>query len=641
MTDRKKFYITTPIYYVNDIPHIGHTYTTVVADVIARYKRLRGFNVYFLTGTDEHGQKIERAADKQGLKPIELADRVVERYKILWKSLGITYNDFIRTTEQRHHAGVWKLLQKIRDNGDIYLDKYSGWYCTGCEAFFPESQIVNGKCPDQGHDVEFTEEESYFFRLSRYQKQLLELYERHPNFIKPSSRRNEVISFVRRNLKDLSISRTSFSWGIPFPDDEKHVIYVWFDALANYISALGYGRDEKLYDKYWPADIHLVGKDILRFHTVYWPAFLMSAGEPLPETIFGHGWWLMEEAKMSKTKGNIVRAEPLIEEFGVDTLRYFLMREITFGLDGSYSDEALIDRHNGDLANNLGNLLSRLLTMIENFCGGRIPEKGDASIHEEMKAYAQKIWERFIEQFDSYDFSSALATVWDFIGEINRYIVRKEPWSIVKGNDGLKNVGPLLYAAAESLRISAVLIRPVMPGTSEKIFEQLGIKDESEKGDLTGFSWGILRPGNTITKGKHLFPRVDKEKYFKEPTEEQETRKIEKEGPMTENLISIDEFMKVDLRVGKIEAAERVEGTTKLLKIIIDIGTEKRQIVAGVADTYAPEQLIGKEVIFVANLKPARVRGVESQGMLLAADVGGKAVVPFFDRDIPTGSRVR
>lgn len=632
--EKKKFYITTPIYYVNDIPHIGHTYTTVVADVIARYRRLRGYDVYFLTGTDEHGQKIDRAATRQGLKPIQLADRVVERYKVLWKKLGITYDDFIRTTEARHHAGVNKLLLKIREKGDIYLDKYSGWYCTGCEAFFPESQIIDGKCPDQGHDVEFTEEESYFFRLSKYQAPLLEHYEKNPNFIRPASRRNEVVSFVKSGLKDLSISRTSFQWGIPFPGDEKHIIYVWFDALSNYISALGYGRDEDLYQRYWPAEVHLVGKDILRFHAIYWPAFLMSAGEPLPETIFGHGWWLMEEAKMSKTKGNIVRPEPLIEEFGVDTLRYFLMREITFGLDGSYSDEALIDRHNGDLANDLGNLVSRLLTMIENFSGGRIPERGDLSAHAEIRDYARKTWDRFTALFDEYDFSSAIAALWDFIGEINRFIVRQEPWTVVKGPDGKKNVAPILYAAAEALRVAAILNAAIMPAASEKIFRQLGIRDVEEQGDLSVFTWGLLKSGNIIDKGEHLFPRVDKEKYFKDLKEP-------KEEKMQENLIGIEEFAKIDLRVGKIESAEKVEGATKLLKMIVDIGTEKRQIVAGIAETYTPEQLIGKEIIFVANLKPAKVRGVESQGMLVAAEVNGKAYLPAFDRDVPPGSRIR
>ncbi len=633
--EKKKFYITTPIYYVNDIPHIGHTYTTIVADVIARYKRLRGYDVYFLTGTDEHGQKIDRAAAKQGMKPIELADRVVERYKILWKTLGITYDDFIRTTEERHYAGVRKLLSRIIEKGDIYLDKYSGWYCTGCEAFFPESQIVDGKCPDQGHDVEYTEEESYFFKLSKYQNDLLEHYEKNPTFVRPESRRNEVFSFVKSGLKDLSISRTSFRWGIPFPGNEKHIIYVWFDALSNYISALGYGRDEALYKKFWPAEIHLVGKDILRFHAIYWPAFLMSAGEPLPETIFGHGWWLMEEAKMSKTRGNIVRPDPLIEEFGVDTLRYFLMREITFGLDGSYSDESLIDRHNGDLANDLGNLVSRLLTMVENFCDGKIPEKGDLSLHAELRDYAEKTWNKWNVLFDRYDFSSALGTLWDLIGEINRYIVRKEPWTVVKGENGKHDVAPILYAACEGLRISALMIAAVMPGTSQKIFDQLGIAKDEEKGDLTQFRWGLLTAGNRITKGDHLFPRVDKENYFKQVKDTQEET-------MEENLISIEEFMKIDLRVAKIEEVERVEGTTKLLKMIVNIGTEKRQIVAGIAETYTPEQLVGKEIILVVNLKPAKVRGVESRGMLLAAtDASGKPFLPVFDIELPAGSRVR
>ncbi len=630
----KTFYVTTPIYYVNDIPHIGHSYTTIVADVVARYKRMRGFDVYFLTGTDEHGQKIERAAKKQGLKPIELADKVVERYKILWEKLKITYDDFIRTTEERHHAGVEKLLKKIWDKGDIYLGKYSGWYCTGCEAFYPESQIVNGKCPDLGHDVEFTEEESYFFKLSEYQQPLLELYEQNPDFIRPVSRRNEVISFVKAGLKDLSISRTSFRWGIPFPDNDKHIIYVWFDALTNYMSALGYGRKETIFQKYWPADVHLVGKDILRFHAVYWPAFLLSAGEPLPKTIFGHGWWLMEEAKMSKTAGNIVRPDPLIQDFGVDALRYFLMREMTFGLDGNYSDEALLDRYNGDLANDLGNLFSRLLTMIENYCQGRIPDHGSESPDQELVRSAEKTWKDFISFFDDYNFSSGLAALMDFIGEINRYIVREEPWSVAKQQDGDKKVAPILYSAAEALRITALLAAPVMPETSQEIWTRLGIQEAIEQAALQEFQWGKLQSGNKTAKGDSLFPRMDKDQYFKDI-------KKEKEDTMQENLISIDEFMKVDLKVGEIISAEKVEGTTKLLKMMVDIGTEKRQIVAGIAETYTPEMLIGKKSVFVANLKPAVVRGVESQGMLLAADVEGKAFVPLFDADIPTGSRVR
>jgi methionyl-tRNA synthetase len=632
--EKKTFYITTPIYYVNDIPHIGHTYTTIVADVIARYKRMRGFDVYFLTGTDEHGQKIERAAKKKGLKPIELADMVVERYKILWEKLKITYDDFIRTTEKRHHEGVEKLLKKIWDKGDIYLGKYSGWYCTGCEAFYPESQIVDGKCPDLGHDVEFTEEESYFFKLSEYQQPLLNLYERNPEFIRPVSRRNEVISFVKAGLKDLSISRTSFQWGIPFPGNDKHIIYVWFDALTNYMSALGYGREETVFQKYWPADVHLVGKDILRFHAVYWPAFLLSAGEAIPQTIFGHGWWLMEEAKMSKTKGNIVRPDPLIQDFGVDALRYFLMREMTFGLDGNYSDEALLDRYNGDLANDLGNLFSRLLTMIENYCQGRIPDRGSESPDPKLVRCAEKTWNDFISFFDDYNFSSALASLMDLIGEINRYIVREEPWSVAKQQDGAQKVAPILYSAVEALRISALLAAPVMPETSQEIWNRLGIQEKIDKAELQEFHWGKIQSGNKTSKGESLFPRMDKEQYFKEIKEE-------KEETMQENLISIDEFMKVDLKVGEITSAEKVEGTAKLLKMMVDIGTEKRQIVAGIAETYTPEQLIGKKIVFVANLKPAVVRGVESQGMLLAADVEGKAFIPLFDTDIPTGSRVR
>ncbi|HXH28559.1 MAG TPA: methionine--tRNA ligase, partial [Candidatus Polarisedimenticolia bacterium] len=477
----RKFYLTTPIYYVNDQPHIGHTYTTVVADVIARFRRMTGHDVFFLTGTDEHGQKIERAARARGLTPIQLADQVVERFRTLWATLGISHNDFIRTTEARHRRGVEKLYQKVEAAGDIYKDTYKGWYCTSCESFYPENQVVDGRCPDQGHKVDWTEEESYFFRLSKYQEPLLKHYREHPGFVLPATRQNEVTAFVSSGLKDLSVSRSSFAWGIPLPGDPKHVLYVWFDALSNYVTALGYGSDRKRYARYWPADLHLVGKDILRFHAVYWPAFLLSAGEPLPRHVVAHGWWLRDAAKISKSKGGVVDPLPLIEAFGVDPLRYFLLREMVFGQDANYSDEAFIDRVNTDLANDLGNLLSRTLKMIEDSCDGVIP-RADPRFREDepLKTAAREAASGLVKHFEALDFSSGLAAVWHFIGLLNRFIVQNEPWKLAQDPGRRWALQSVLYTVAEGLRIVAVLIAPVVPRSAAEIWSRLG-----HPGDVT------------------------------------------------------------------------------------------------------------------------------------------------------------
>lgn len=647
MSPRRPFYVTTPIYYVNDVPHIGHTYTTVVADTVARYRRATGWDVRFLTGTDEHGQKIERAARAQGTEPLALADRVVGRYRELWTALSISHDDFIRTTEARHRAGVEALIARMRDGGDLYLGTYEGWYCAGCEAFYPENQLVDGRCPDQGHAVERLTEASYFFRLSRFQEPLLRLYDERPGFVRPESRLNEVRAFVAAGLKDLSVSRTGVSWGIPFPGAAGHVVYVWLDALTNYLSALGFGqRPEPELLRYWPAQVHLVGKDILRFHAVYWPAFLMSAGLPLPECVFGHGWWLKDAAKMSKTLGNVVRAEPLLRDFGADAVRYFLMREMTFGLDGTYSDEQFLDRYNGDLANDLGNLSSRILALFETGLGARIPEPEALPEARELEPAAARAHASWRAAFDDYAFADGLAAVWALIGEVNRFLVRHAPWSIAGKAGEERRHRAVLFGAAEALFQAAAMASPVMPVACSEIASRFGTPIPE---DLTAFRWGLLRPGARVDKRGALFPRVDKSRYFKEdrPVDEKPVAPPPPPAPerpaaaAAEGLLSIDEFMKVEMRVAVVVAAERVEGADKLLKLRVDLGTEQRQIVAGIAKAYAPEQLIGKRIAVVANLKPARLRGVESQGMLLAADFGGRPIVATFDEEVPAGTRVR
>jgi len=637
------FYVTTPIYYVNDVPHIGHTYTTIVADVIARYRRMTGRKVYFLTGTDEHGQKIERAAAKQGIAPKELADRVVARYHELWSRLRITNDDFLRTTEPRHRKGVTRIFQRIQEAGDIYLDFYEGMYCTGCESFYPESQIVNGLCPDQGHPVEKVREESYFFRLSKYQKPLLEHYAKHPEFVRPDFRLNEVKRFVEMGLKDLSISRTAFTWGIPLAGNDKHILYVWFDALCNYVTALGYAEDSELYQRCWPADLHLVGKDILRFHAVYWPAFLLSAGLPLPKTVFAHGWWLRSDAKMSKSTGNIVDPLPLIEDFGADGLRWFLMREMAFGQDALFSEEALVDRINNDLANDLGNLLSRLLKMIEDFRAGTVPAAPQAP--GELAGHAARAISLYRSAFDDCRFHEGLAAIGTLVSEVNRFLVREEPWMLAKDPAKRTRLDAVLHDAAEAIRILAVALSPVMPGSADEIWSQLGCPGEAGAQTASALEWGQTLAGRSVRRGAALFPRIDKAAYFKETTMDQPlsgtpATPAAPAAPAAET-ITIDDFMKVKLRVGKVLEAEKVAGADKLLKLLVDIGAEKRTVLAGIALQYAPEALVGKSIILVANLAPRKMRGIESQGMILAADADGRPIVATFESEVPPGATVR
>jgi methionyl-tRNA synthetase len=665
-------YLTTPIYYVNDAPHIGHTYTTVVTDVLARFHRMRGRDVRFLTGSDEHGQKIERAAQARGLAPIALADEMVARYKALWDQLDISHDDFIRTTEPRHRRGVEALYAKIKAQGDIYKDRYAGWYCTSCESFYPENQIVDGRCPDQGHKVEWTEEESYFFRLSRYQEPLLKLYRERPDCVFPESRRNEVIAFVASGLKDLSISRSSFKWGLPFPDDPKHVLYVWFDALSNYITALGYGeKTAPLYSRYWPG-IHLVGKDILRFHAVYWPAFLLAAGEPPPRQVVAHGWWLRDAAKISKSKGGVVDPLPFIRDFGPDALRYVLLREMVFGQDASFSDEAFIDRVNTDLANDLGNLASRALKMIEDYRGGVLPAPADGGGDAGVRDAARAAFDGLVDGFESYGLQTGVQRVSEFVGALNRHIVQHEPWKLARDPAQARRLDDILYSVAEGLRLVAVLLAPVIPRAAEKLHAAVGGEGAASAASLATFRWGVLKPGARIVRGQPLFPRIDKAAQLataaaaaagSKPASKEsrmDTPDVRKDpivpapsaaapsaaapaaaaGPAQ---ITIDDFTRVELRTAKVLQAERVPNADRLLKLTVDIGPETRTIVAGIAARYAPDALIGKTIVVVANLKPAKLRGIESQGMLLAASdaSGAPFILTTEDPGVPAGWRVK
>jgi len=631
-SSKTSFYITTPIYYVNDVPHIGHAYTTIIADAISRFKKLAGYDVFFLTGTDEHGQKVEKAAAERGITPIQLADKVVVRFKELWKALDIAFDSFIRTTQPSHEQGVQKIFQKLKDKGDIYKGIYQGWYCVSDETFLSEDvPLEDGGhkiCPDCGKKANVVSEECYFFKLSAYEEPLIDFYQSNPNFVRPQSRMNEVVSFVRQGLKDLSITRTTVKWGISLPDDSSHTIYVWFDALHNYLTGIGYDWDPQRFDRYWPATVHLIGKDILRHHAVFWPAFLIAAEFPLPKTVYAHGWWLKDKTKMSKSRGNVLDPWTILNAFGPDPLRYFLLREIPIGLDGNFSHEGFIHRVNSDLANDLGNLAQRLLTMIHNYFGGQINtlcEETDADINLRLEFDAIK--EKVRGHFEDYAINKALEEIWVFVNSVNKYLADNEPWNLAKDDSQRARLGRILYQAACALRGISYFVYPVLPESSQKMWQLLGEKKPLEEEAYSELAFFNLKPDQKTQKSEPLFPRIDLKDFLKE------------EESM--DIITFDDFKRMDFRVGEIIQAERVEGTDKLVKMQVNIGTETRQMIGGIADKYAPEELVGKKVIVIVNLKPAVIRGIESQGMLLAAEVGGKAIIPFFTEDVPAGAKVR
>lgn len=659
MTDYKTFYITTPIYYPSDKLHIGHAYTTVAGDAAARYKRLRGFDVTYLTGTDEHGKKIEQKAEEKGVTPQEFVDGIVVGIKELWQKLDISYDDFIRTTQDRHKSSVQKIFKQLLDQGDIYLDTYEGWYCVPCESYILERQLVDGNCPDCGRPVEKVKEKSYFFRMSKYADRLLQYYEDNPDFIQPESRRNEMINnFIKPGLEDLAVSRSTFKWGIPVPGDPEHVIYVWIDALSNYITALGYGSDDKSkYEAFWPADVHLVGKEIVRFHTIYWPIMLMALGLPLPKKVFGHGWLLMKDGKMSKSKGNVVDPVTLIDRFGLDALRYYLLREVPFGSDGTFTPESFVERINFDLANDLGNLLNRTVAMIDKYFEGVVPAlvPNATEFDQALQETARNAAEKAEEALEKLEFSVALSAIWTLVSRTNKYIDETQPWALAKDAGNRDKLGSVMYHLAETLRIVSILLQPFLTATPSKIWSQLGI----EAGELTAWDsskvFGSLPAGTRVAKGDPIFPRLDVEQEVAYIVEAMGGAAVSipdaapakpaaaaaPAEPAAKEEISIDDFGKVELRVARVIAAEPVPKADKLLKLQLDLGSETRQVVSGIAKFYKPEEMVGRKVICVTNLKPVKLRGELSQGMILAASEGDSLTLATVAEDIPVGAIVK
>lgn len=627
-----KFYITTPIYYVNSEPHIGSAYTTIVADIIARYKRFMGYDVFFLTGTDEHGQKVLQAAQQAGKDPQEFCDELAEKFKQLWKELKITNDYFIRTTDEMHMKTVQEFVAKMKENGDVYKGIYKGWYCVPCETFWNEDEVIKeGEerfCPECKRPVKWVEEENYFFRLSKYRDPLLKYYEEHPDFVEPDFRRNEMLKILEGGLKDLSITRTTFKWGVPMKDDPEHVIYVWVDALINYISAIGYGWNDEMFNKWWPADLHLIGKEINRFHSIIWPAMLMSVGLPLPKKVFAHGWLTVNGQKISKSLGNAIDPRFFVKRYGNDVVRYYLIRDIMFGKDGDFSEERLVHRLNSDLANDYGNLLHRITAMIKKYFNGRLPSP---SVQEGLDSWLK---ERFFETkdayhelMDSYRLTEALDKIWEFIADVNKYFNDTKPW--ILGKEGnMERLGTVLYNSLEAVFKVALMTLPVMPDTSKEVFRRVSFEEKPSKEHLE--NWGVLKSGSTVIHGEPLFRKIDAKDF----------KKVVETVSVEQNVITIDDFSKVDLRIAKVLEAEKVPNSRKLLRLIIDLGTEKRQIVAGIAEHYKPEELVGKLIVVVANLKPAKLMGIESQGMLLAAKSGDTLRLLTVDGEITPGAKV-